>query len=83
MKVLWQYHSITARGDNDIIIKANNNLAYDFLHALSTVANGMKRVHTVEEADNYFRNTESGVVSEEIDNIEEFCDCPLNVDYIW
>lgn len=75
MLVLWQWHRITAIGEDAIVKRANEILLHRFEMALAEVARGYLPVSTIKDAKDYIQMVEQGVVKE-YNPIEEFIDPP-------
>jgi hypothetical protein len=74
MNTLWQWHNITAYGDEAIIRRANYIKLYYFIHALAEVANGYHPVDNIDDAIEYIERMEKGVVKDEIVPNEIVCE---------
>jgi predicted metalloprotease with PDZ domain len=74
MNTLWQWHNVTAYGDEAIIRRANILKLYSFMYALAEVAHGYQPVTNIEDAIEYFYASENGVVKDEIVPNEIVCE---------
>jgi hypothetical protein len=74
MNILWQWHNVTAYGDDAIIEKARKYALADYVQALSRVARGVHPINNINDAIDYFYATESGAVKDEIVPNEIVCE---------
>lgn len=73
MLVLWQWHQITAVGEDAIIKRANEIRLMELACALAVAARGYHPVNNLQDAKHYIESYEKGIVRE-YNPIEEFCD---------
>lgn len=61
---LWQYHSVTRVGEENIIEYARQCCLDDFYDALAKLTAGIQKINNLEDAKAYFENNEYGCISE-------------------
>jgi hypothetical protein len=74
MNVLWQWHSITAYGDNAIIERARMCALLDYECALAHVARGVSPINNIQDALDYIHDNEIGSVRDEVVPNEIVCE---------
>jgi len=75
MLILHQWHQVTAYGDTAIIERAKKMALYDYINALTQVANGIHPINNIDDAIEYIEVfTERGIVRDEIQRNEIVCD---------